>query len=246
MTTTTQDSSTDPQSLFRKREVHVADAMMWLEQNPLSARTSIIASLPDWSEFSNRMSLLEWKNWFQDAVNRVLISTPDQGVAVFFQTDIKVEGEWIDKAYLCQRAAEESGHALLWHKVVCKAPPGNATFGRPGYSHLLAFSRTIRADVSQSTADVLPQTGEVTWARGMGVDACRAACRMIQTHTDSDTILDPFCGHGTVLAVAESLGFRSIGVELGASRARKARQLILSPSGELEFVPRESDTPDGE
>jgi hypothetical protein len=52
-----------------------------------------------------------------------------------------VDGVWIDKAYLVQKAAEQTGHALLWHKLVCRVPPGVATFGKPSYHHMLCFSK---------------------------------------------------------------------------------------------------------
>jgi hypothetical protein len=150
-----------------------------------------------------------------------------------YQTDIKKDGEWIDKGYLCQKAAERAGHALLWHRVVCRAPAGHVTFGRPAYSHFLCFSRGVRSELSKSAADVLPQAGSVTWTRGMGVQACMAACRYVLQQTSTRSIVDPFCGHGTVLAVANSMGLDAIGVEIGAKRARKARALRVEEDGTL-------------
>ena len=47
---------------------------------------------------------------------------------------------------------------------------------------------------------------EVTWTRGMGLKACEAACQFVLKNTVTRTIVDPFCGHGTVLAVANELG----------------------------------------
>jgi hypothetical protein len=214
------------------REVTTADALPWLEARPLLPGCSFVTSLPDFSEFPS-LSLEEWKEWFRRAAGLVLRSCPDTGVAIFYQTDIKVDGTWVDKAFLIQQAAEASGHALLWHKLVCKAPAGQATFGRPGYSHLLCFSRELRVPVGASTADVLPQAGEVTWTRGMGVEACRVACRFILEQTSTRTVVDPFCGHGTVLAVANSVGLDAVGVELGGKRARKARALRLTAEGTL-------------
>ena len=97
------------------------------------------------------------------------------------QTDIKLDGRCLDKSHLCNLAAEASGSHLLFHKVACIQPPGCVTGGRPRYSHLLAFSREARADdVASLTADVLPSRGAMLWARGMGLDACLAACRFVQ------------------------------------------------------------------
>jgi tRNA G10 N-methylase Trm11 len=38
-------------------------------------------------------------------------------------------------------------------------------------------------------------------------------------------VVDPFCGLGSALAVANALGMDAIGVELSRKRAEKAREL---------------------
>ncbi len=207
-----------------QRTVDCEDALAWLDARPVLEGSSAIASLPDWSEFPS-LSLADWKAWFIRAAARILERVPPEGVAIFYQTDVKEEGTWVDKGYLVSRAAEEVGVDLLWHKVVCRRPPGTVTFGRPAYSHMLCFSRGVRVDMAKSTPDVLPEAGEVTWTRGMGVEACLIACRFILEHTRTRTVVDPFCGHGTVLAVANALGLDAVGVELSRKRARKARNL---------------------
>jgi hypothetical protein len=107
---------------------------------------------------------------------------------------------------------------------------------------LLCFSRTVRADVAKSVADVLLEAGEVTWTRGMGVQACALACRFILSHTKTRTVVDPFCGHGTALVVANELGLEAIGVELGRKRAEVARQLT-APGLRLERPGRRGPLP---
>lgn len=211
-----------------KRTVYNQDALAWLEETPAFPGCSFVTSLPDVSELA--LSLTDWKSWFVRTASLVLSRCPDDGVTIFYQTDIKKDGVWIDKGYLCQKAAEQTGQELLWHKVVCRIPPGKITYGRPAYAHLLCFSRGLRLDIANSTTDVLPEAGEVTWTRGMGVEVCRVACQYILANTETRTVVDPFCGHGTVLAVANSLGLDAVGVELGAQRARRARALQCSGS----------------
>lgn len=207
-----------------QRTVECAEAVAWLSGRERLEGSSVITSLPDVSEFP-ALSLAEWKQWFIHAAALVMAKVPEQGVAIFYQTDVKKAGAWVDKGYLISRAAEQAGCETLWHKVVCRRTPGTVTFGRPAYSHLLCFSRGVRVDLSQATADVLPEAGDVTWTRGMGVQACVAACRFILEHTATRTVVDPFCGHGTVLAVANALGLDAVGVELSRKRAKKARAL---------------------
>lgn len=204
------------------RTVFCEDALPWLDTAELTG-CSVITSLPDVSEVG--LPLPQWKRWFEDAAFKILTRLPDSSVALFFQTDIKKDGEWIDKGFLVSKAAERAGATLLLHKIVCRFQPGTITFGRPAYSHLLAFSRGVKLDLSKSSPDVLPDAGDKTWTRGMGRKACELAIRFVLSQTTNRTIVDPFCGHGTVLAVANGLGLDAIGVELSAKRARKARTL---------------------
>jgi hypothetical protein len=142
---------------------------------------------------------------------------------------VKRDGAWVDKAYLVQRGAEAAGSALLWHKIVCRAPAGTVMFGRPAYAHLLCFSRELKLEPKHSTADVLPRLGEMTWARAMGVEACVVACKFLRERAAARVVVDPFCGLGTALAVANTLGLEAIGVELSKKRAEKARALSVRP-----------------
>lgn len=157
----------------------------------------------------------------------ILSRCPDDGVAIFYQSDIKVEGAWVDKGYLVQRAAEETGHELIAHKIVCRAPAGTETRGRPSYSHLLIFSKNIRVDATFLSMDVLPIAGKVTWIRGMGTEVCHFACQFILDHTLTRTVVDPFCGHGAVLAVANELGLNAIGIDIAKKNVKIAEEITL-------------------
>jgi hypothetical protein len=220
------------------RQVICADALGWLHGQDLSALgdASVITSLPDVSAFEGRAdardlsadaALLAWQAWFTDAVAACVSALPPLAVAIFYQTDIRRDGAWIDKGFLCQLGAQRVGAAQLWHKVICRAPPGQTTFSRPAYSHMLCFSKGLRLPPSASTPDVLPATGHMAWAQAMGAAAALAAARFIAAHTPSRCIIDPFCGHGTALAAANALGLDAIGVDISAKMCRKARKITL-------------------
>lgn len=212
------------------RVVHTADALEWLETTPVLEGASFVVSLPDYSEFP-KFTLGEWKNWFTGTSKLILEKTAPEGVTLFFQSDIKHDGVWIDKSFLVQRAAEIVGHELLFHKIFCRAEPGMTTYGKPAYSHLLAFSRTIRPEVARSTADVIPDLGEKAWVRGMGIAACQVSCEFILRETRTRTVVNPFCGYGSVLAVANALGMDSIGIERSPKRAQRAREIQMTKGG---------------
>jgi hypothetical protein len=208
-----------------RRTVVNADAIPWLKEHPGFAGCSFVTSLPDLSELG--LDLAGWERWFVEAASLVMRRCPDDGVAIFFQTDVKKGGAWVDKGFLVQQAAQGESMRLLFHKIVCRRPPGTVTFGRPAYAHLLCYARGLEVDLSRGSADVLADGGPVAWTRGMGTLACRLACRFVIEQTRCRTVVDPFCGRGTVLAVANALGLDAVGVELCRKRARKAQGLRL-------------------
>jgi len=207
-----------------QRTVHEAEALAWLAQHPLPPRAAVFTSLPDVVELA-RGARAGWEDWFVAAATAVLRATPDDGAAVFYQTDVKHDGRWTDKAFLVQLAARAVGVPLVWHKVVCRAPAGQATFGRVGYAHLLCFARELRDPVEAATPDVLPELGAMTWARAMGLSAARFAVGWLKERAQPSCLVDPFCGVGTALAVANEAGLDAIGVEKNPGRAEKARRL---------------------
>jgi hypothetical protein len=219
------------------RTVHTAEARAWLDAQPVfDATHAFVTSLPDSSEVPTR-GFDGWRQWFIESAAAICRKTADHGVAIFFQTDVKRAGRWVDKGFLTSLGAEAAGSHCLWHKVVCRAPAGMTTFGRPAWAHLLCFSRSFTLEPGQSSPDVLPRLGEMPWARAMGAEACEAVCDFLLAHTPARTVIDPFCGVGTMLAVANRRGLDAIGVELSAKRAQRARTLVVPPpKAALTFV----------
>lgn len=207
-----------------KREIHHGDAIAWLQRLKEQGGApghSVVASLPDRSEFP-RLSLEEWSEWFTATAALAIACTPPEGVTFFYQRDIKVDGTWLDKSFLIQKGAEREKTPLLFRKVICRAPPGIVTFGKPAYSHLLCFSKGVRLAVEHSTADVILDPGERTWTRGTGRKVCELMCRFILERTTTRALLNPFCGEGQLLAVANELGLDATGIEKSRKRAEKA------------------------
>ncbi len=210
-----------------RREVYVEDALGWLRARGVLEGTSVITSLPDVSELPDTQRA-GWRDWFVEAAALCALAVPDDGLVIYYQTDTKLDGAWVDKGALVGEGAARAGLRCVFHRIVLRAPAGTVTNNRAGYSHMLGFSRAGRVDPRLARADVLAQAGATTWTRGMGAQACRAACEAVRAYTPSRTVLDPFCGHGTVLAVANALGFDAVGVELGMKRAKRARALTLA------------------
>jgi hypothetical protein len=215
-----------------RRTVHQAEALAWLAAHPAEPQTSVITSLPDVSERAAQ-GFDAWRSWFGTAVKSVLDWVPAGGVAVFFQSDIVHRGVWVDKGYLVLSAAEASGHVLVWHKVVCRVAPGTPSPGRAGYSHLICVAREPRPAFRQALPDVLPDAGFEASQKAMGVEACALAVRFVLAETDARVVVDPFCGQGTALAVANALGLDAVGIDLSARCCRAARKLSVTVSPPL-------------
>jgi hypothetical protein len=213
-----------------RRQVHQGEALTWLRANPL-AGSSVVTSLPDTSEVP-ALPFDAWVSWFGEAAELILRALPDEGVAIFFQSDIRHAGLWVDKGALVARAAERAAMGLLFHRIVCRKPPGTSTFGRATYAHLLGFARRPPPQ-GWARADVLADGGPTAGRKAMGTLAALEACRFVRDQTPTRLVIDPFCGWGTVLAAANALGLDATGVDLSARMCRRARALVMDSSGAL-------------
>jgi len=206
----------------RARVIHHGDGLEFLARGPLPDDHAIVTSLPDHSELPT-LGIEGWRQWFIATVATVCRAVADDAVAIFYQTDVKHDGRWIDKSHLVLCGADAAGSHVLWHKIVCRVPAGMITFGRPAYAHMICVSRARRLLPGDSTPDVLPALGTMSWSRAMGTAACEAAVRFVAS-IGGHTIVDPFCGMGSVLAAANAHGLDAIGVELSRRRVERARR----------------------
>eukprot|EP00929_Paragymnodinium_shiwhaense_P063775 TRINITY_DN31901_c0_g1_i1.p1 TRINITY_DN31901_c0_g1~~TRINITY_DN31901_c0_g1_i1.p1 ORF type:complete len:1976 (+),score=558.16 TRINITY_DN31901_c0_g1_i1:70-5928(+) len=75
--------------------------------------------------------------------------------------------------------------------------------------------------------DVLSR-GRKFYAQGMGIDAILAVLSWLRkVRPVVRLVVDPFCGRGTVLALANKEGFAALGVEIDVKAARQAGRLDL-------------------
>ena len=100
--------------------------------------------------------------------------------------------------------------------------PGTIAVGRPTYAHMLCLARHVDTEPKRPGPDVLADAGPMSWSRATGEAAIRLACRFLRDETATRFVVDPFCGEGSVLAVANAYGFAATGVDLSAKRCRAA------------------------
>lgn len=93
-----------------------------------------------------------------------------------------------------------------------------------GYSHLLCY-RKKTSKHTETLPDVIFR-GDQIWEKGSGLNACLMAVKYAK-NLGTKCVIDPFCGKGSVLAVANWLGLDAVGVEIKASLARNAKSLVV-------------------
>lgn len=203
------------------RKILNMDAIGWLETH--SDVGAIVTGLPDSDELQWPME--QWRAWFSRALQLCMRAASPHACAIFCQTDRKHDGHLVSKCHLMLDAAEAVHLRLLWHKIVLRRKVGGRDLYRPTYMHLMAFSNSMSAGAA--TTDVM-QGGKMIYANAMGLNAATFAVRFAASK-GIGMIVDPFCGRGTVPAVANALGLDAVGVDIDAQQCAAATALQLSP-----------------
>lgn len=205
--------------IFYNRDVHCADAIEWLRDKEECFK-AIITSLPDMEEVGG--DYWEWHDFIVRACALLKASLTPDGVIFFYQTDRKYKGKVIDKKLLIHERFKLTGFDLILNKIVLKQEPNTVNFFRPTYTNLFAFSQKVRA--GKPTPDVI-HAGTMLYKNAMGFNACQLAIDFIKEKVKTDTIVDPFCGQGSVLKMANDNGFNAIGVDIDPLQVNKAQLL---------------------
>jgi hypothetical protein len=206
------------------------DAPPW--QSTLAGHlVSVATSIPDVSETGQ--SADTWRGWFVEAAMHCARQVSRGGLFIAMQSDVRSEGWWIDKSALVAQgvAASDTGLRLVARKVLCRKPAGTSSTRRASFTHAIIYAHQPLTLID-TMADVVADAGASTWKRGIGADATWQLLRFHQRHAPSvQTLFDPFCGEGLMLAQANHLGLRAVGVERHHKRAQQAQRMRAEPQG---------------
>jgi hypothetical protein len=153
------------------------------------------------------------------AATECFLSASENCPVVFVQTDRRKGGRQFSKSNLLQNIATDNGWFLVWHKIELSQEIGKANLYRPTFRHMVCFGRG-KVTAGQATPDVIPVSRKL-YPMAFGFEAARVTVEFCMRY--SKRTLDPFCGHGTVLHVAESLGADSVGVDIDPACCEIAR-----------------------
>lgn len=201
------------------REIRCADGLEWLRANPESC--SIVTSPPLAHEMGWEMA--DWRLWYRHALSDCFAALAPAAPAIIYSTDQKHDGYLVSSFELMSLAASDCGFFLLWHKIVLRREPGGIDIHRPGFTHLCAWGDE-NCRPGKATADVI-RRGAAAYPNGMGLIPARLACSF--AGPKAKLLVDPFCGRGTVPAVAEALGFDALGLDIDPAQCESARALKL-------------------
>ncbi|CAJ1328465.1 unnamed protein product, partial [Effrenium voratum] len=204
----------------------------------------VFTSLPDISEvveFAPRFE--DWEAFFGEACAAVLAALPGGAVAVFYQTDVRVPGlGQVSKAHLVLSAAQKVPSVRLkWHKI-CHSGSSRPTWNALQFSHLLCFAKGSDSqarvgvkgapldevqDLGSTIPDVLERGPKPAGLRKgaccMGSNATAEVIKWAKRRLPGlRVVIDPFCGAGTVLAVANEFGLDAVGVDISPKRIKQA------------------------
>ena len=208
-----------------RRDVFCADAVEWLDGQTDESLPAVMTSLPDMSELDGVDSVPAYTAWLRRTAALCMRKVAPRGYCMFYQTDRRTGGEWVDKAGVLSSAASDLGIPMRWHKIVHRREqPSSVDPLRPTYSPLLCFSKLGRP--GRATPDVF-FAGKPVYGNGAGVYAARFAAEFVKGHTQNAKVVDPFCGQGTFLAAANAVGLDAVGVDVSAEQVEKAKALVL-------------------
>lgn len=197
------------------KQIICADAIEWLA-GPGIGDGAIVTSPPDAEEIG--LPPAEWQDWFRNAIDLCIAASA--GPCCFYVTDRRADGQLLSKAHMVLEAAWLAGAKVAWHKIALRRAPGKTDLYRPGFSHLIA----VGGKAGKASPDVFDR-GAMLYPNGTGVKAARVACEW--AGQSCSTIVDPFCGRGTIPAVAEALGYMAIGVDIDPEQCKHAEALRL-------------------
>jgi len=204
------------------------DTVKWLEE--VSDLNCVVTSMPD-SEETN-MNTKEWIDWFINVATNLMKKS--ETYSIFYQTDRKIKGTLMSKTSLLFDAAKKAGVRLLWHKIVLKVKVGKINLYRPGYTHLLCFSK--EKDSGKATPDVI-ECGKMFYKNSIGDNVLKFIFSYLKKDKDIKTIVDPFCGQGSILCSAKENGYNVTGVEILPEYCKITKQrLKCSGVSVLDYV----------
>lgn len=184
--------------------------------------SSVFTSIPDMEEI-NQKKPDDYINWFKNRALDIMQKTDPNGYCIFYQTDRKKKGGLISKSSLLLQVASTLDLKVIYHKICTTTKPGKTNFFRPGYTHLICFSK--KGTSGRATPDVFP-SGKKIYKNATGFGACIEAFSFLQKKR-INLVYDLFCGAGSIAFIGKKyFDMEVISVDIDPDQCRKTEELL--------------------
>lgn len=201
--------------------IYCGDCLKILQQ--ITTFADIVLTSPPYNvglkydSYKDTLPQVDFETWCERVLASVFCRTNDKGRAYFI---ISEQMLWFFK-----QLAEKTGWTFVQKLVWCK--PNLAGGARISYDwngmteDILLFRKGKRTPMKNSGGNThnffvipSPQTNFKTDKKIHIAQFSEKLCFQILSRTPGEVVMDPFCGSGTVLKAAKSLGLKSIGIEI--------------------------------
>ncbi|MHB1952418.1 MAG: hypothetical protein ACYCOU_01615 [Sulfobacillus sp.] len=207
------------------RTIICADAMDWLRRQRDQSIGNVITGICDLDEMPGQTSLEDYRRFFFEIAKLIMKKVRPENYAIFIQTDRKYQGTWVDKSHWLNQCAESVASELKWHRICLTRDVGSTDLHRPTFSHMMCFSRVGRPGAA--FPDVLPVGHKRLYKNATSLVAADYAVRFVKENARDPTIIDPFCGRGTIPAVANAYGCPAVGIDIDPDQCAQSQKLAL-------------------
>lgn len=192
-------------------EIICADSTEWMKQLKNNSLDVIVTGIADQSELDITMDA--YKHWVRDTLSSFFQKVSPKGYIVLVFTDRRHDGQLFSKAQVAFEVAKQAQFKTLWHKIIPVTEIGKViNLGRHiGFSHLLCFSQNGRP--GYASPDILTP-GPRAWKNGFTQVTIEFIVNYLLQVMPDKVLVDPFCGHGDLLAYAKSKGIRVFGIDI--------------------------------
>ena len=193
-----------------------------------------IAGIPDSAEIVPRPTLIEYIKLLKDFSNTIFECANKNSIFFFLQTDKynKDPPMWIDKMFYISQIAIEHGFLPFCKKIIINDFKPNDS-SRSVYTNLYGFmkvDKNIYKRNPEFMRDEIIYNGNKTWINGFAVNAVDLCVRFIKKNSRVKDyyIIDPFIGEGSLLAVSDLYGVRSIGIDIEKEKVESSRKMKIT------------------
>lgn len=199
-----------------------ADSLKWLAKREPESLPNVVTGICDLDEIT--LELRDYFKFFERVARLIFTRIKPDGYAILIQTDRKYKGEWFSKSSILTTAAYECGLKLVWHKIVLQREVDKTDLHRPGYSHMLCFTKNGRPGAA--TPDVIPVSSRI-YKNATPIEAGIRALEFIKNNASDNVVIDPFAGQGTIPLLCRDLDIICLGIDIDPKQVEITRQNIL-------------------